>query len=380
VNTNEQLIQERCAGLPAGVQQELLAEETRRCESLAIKTGSPRRVLVVGGAGYVGNVLVPHLLSNGCAVTCADLLLYENAPLVLSQWGHPRFRFQRFDLRDAGGYESVMEGVTDVVLLAALVGDPITKKYPAHSAAINVNAAKTFLRFLRGRKLNKFVFVSTCSNYGLQPDGTPATESSELRPLSVYANNKVAVEKFLLEEMRDLPFTILRFSTAFGLSPRMRFDLTVSEFTREMFLGRDLLVYDADTWRPYCHVADLSAAIQRVLDFPLETVRGQVFNTGGDANNHTKRSIVEIIQQRLPRANVRYQEHGSDPRNYRVDFSKIRRVLHHTPRLTVADGVDELLVALQRGVFPDVDSRPNFYGNRQIPMLDAEPAQGSPRP
>jgi nucleoside-diphosphate-sugar epimerase len=262
--------------------------------------------------------------------------------------------------------------VSDVVVMAALVGDPITKRYPVASAAINVDAAKHFIRSLAGRELNKLIFVSTCSNYGLQPDGTPARETAELRPLSIYARNKVEVEQFLLNEIDDPPFTILRFSTAFGLSPRMRFDLTVSEFTRELFLGRDLLVYDPDTWRPYCHVADLSFAIQRVLDFPLEEVRGQVFNTGGDANNHTKRSIVEIIRRRLPQARVNFQAQGSDPRNYRVNFEKIQRALHFVPSYGVADGVDELLRALQLGVFHDVDARPNFYGNRQIPLLDAE--------
>jgi nucleoside-diphosphate-sugar epimerase len=328
--------------------------------------------LVIGGAGYVGCVLVPILLEGGSAVTCADFLLYENGPLVMSWWKNPAFRFHRFDLRDTTAYERVVEGATDVVLLAALVGDPITKKYPMHSAAINVEAVKNFVRFLRGRKLNKLVFVSTCSNYGLQKDDTPATEAAGLHPLSVYARNKVEIEQFLLNEVSDPPFTIMRFATAFGLSPRMRFDLSLSEFVREMFLGRELVVYDPDTWRPYCHVADLSLAIQRVLDFPLATVRGQVFNTGGDINNHTKRSIVEIIQQRLPEAPVRYQERGSDPRNYRVDFTKIRQSLHFTPQYSVADGVDELFMALETGVFVDVDQRPNFYGNRQIPLLDKE--------
>lgn len=363
------------SALPASVVADLAAEESRRLNSGL--SSKPRRILVIGGAGYVGCVLVPMLLEGGSAVTCADFLLYENGPLVMSWWKNPAFRFHRFDLRDTTAYERVVEGATDVVLLAALVGDPITKKYPAQSAAINVEAVKNFVRFLRGRELNKLVFVSTCSNYGLQKDDTPATETAGLHPLSVYARNKVEIEQFLLNEVSDPPFTIMRFATAFGLSPRMRFDLSVSEFVREMFLGRELLVYDPDTWRPYCHVSDLSNAIQRVLDFPLGTVRGQVFNTGGDINNHTKRSIVEIIQQRLPEAPVRYQERGSDPRNYRVDFRKIRQSLHFTPQYSVPDGVDELLRVLETGVFADVDQRPNFYGNRQIPLLDKELAAAS---
>jgi nucleoside-diphosphate-sugar epimerase len=366
----KQVMKDRSSALPSAVSRELSAEELRRSNS--DPSGKRRRILVIGGAGYVGCVLVPMLLKTGSAVTCADLLLYENGPLVMSWWNNPTFQFHRFDLRDTTVYECVTEGVTDVVLLAALVGDPITKKYPTQSAAINVDAVKNFVRFLRGRRLNKLVFVSTCSNYGLQKDDTPATEMAGLHPLSVYARNKVEIERFLLDEVSDPPFTIMRFATAFGLSPRMRFDLSVSEFVREMFLGRELVVYDPDTWRPYCHVSDLSAAIQRVLDFPLETVRGQIFNTGGDANNHTKRSLVVRIQQRLPKAPVRYQEHGADPRNYQVDFTKIRQLLHFVPQYSIDDGVDELLRALETGVFGDVDQRPNFYGNRQIPILDKE--------
>ena|SRR5579862_8185254 len=152
----------------------------------------------------------------------------------------------------------------------------------------------------------------------------------------------------------------------------MRFDLTVSEFARDMFLKRDLVVYDADTWRPYCHLRDFARAIMRVLDFPAASVSRQVFNTGGDENNHTKRSIVEIIKKSLPEAHISYQQHGSDPRNYKVDFSKIRKTLHFLPSMTVPQGVAELLDALRRGVFHDADSRPNFHGNRQIPILDAE--------
>lgn len=364
----KQVVRDRNSGVPSTIPGELSAKELRRLKS--DPSGKDRRILVVGGAGYVGCVLVPMLLEAGFAVTCADFLLYENAPLVISWWKNPTFRFHRFDLRDTAAYECVMREVTDVVLLAALVGDPITKKYPVQSAAINVEAVKNFVRFLGGRKLNKLIFVSTCSNYGLQKGDTPATEAAGLHPLSVYARNKVEIEQFLLGEVSDPPFTIMRFATAFGLSPRMRFDLSVSEFVREMFLRRELLVYDPDTWRPYCHVSDLSNAIQRVLDFPLETVRGQIFNTGGDANNHTKRSLVEHIQQRLPKAPVRYQEHGADPRNYQVDFTKIRQLLHFTPQYSIDDGIDELLNALETGVFADVDQRPNFYGNRQIPLLD----------
>src|SRR5690606_14975511 len=122
----------------------------------------------------------------------------------------------------------------------------------------------------------------------------------------------------------DYSPTVLRFSTAFGLAPRMRFDLTVNEFTRELYLDRELLVFDAHTWRPYCHVGDFSRLIDHVLEAPRDDVAFEVFNAGSDENNHTKQSIVDLITDRLPDRKIAYKANSSDPRNYRVSFAKLR--------------------------------------------------------
>jgi nucleoside-diphosphate-sugar epimerase len=159
---------------------------------------------------------------------------------------------------------------------------------------------------------------------------------------------------------------VLRFATAFGLSPRMRFDLTISQFVREVCQGNELLVYDPDTWRPYCHVQDFADVAGRVLAAPAEDVFFEVFNAGGDVNNFTKRMIVDEIVKRLPDARIRYQEQGSDPRNYRVDFAKISSRLGFTPRNTVQSGIEELIEAFDRHLFDRVDGRRNFHGNYEI--------------
>src|SRR5262249_18508769 len=148
---------------------------------------------------------------------------------------------------------------------------------------------------LNGRGLNKVVFISTCSNYGLMKNDELADETSPLLPLSLYAKAKVAAEQHLLGMKGNADFcgVILRFATAFGVASRMRFDLTVNEFTRELFVGATLVVYDAQTWRPYCHVKDFARLIVRVLLFPADRIAYEVFNAGGDGNNHTKQSIVD---------------------------------------------------------------------------------------
>jgi len=281
---------------------------------------------------------------------------------------NPDFEFVSSDHVNTEELSVVLEGISDVILLAGLVGDPITKKYPAESAVINQEGYLRMADLFDGRGLIKVIFVSTCSNYGLMTEGKLADEESNLNPLSDYARAKVAVEKKFLSLGGAIDFTttVLRFATAFGLSPRMRFDLTISQFTREIALGHNLVVYDADTWRPYCHIQDFSEVIRRIVEAPVELVSRQVFNAGGDDNNFTKRMIVDAVLKELPNGNVSYQEHGSDPRNYRVNFEKIRNTLHFEPSKSVADGIRELLAALDKGQFADIANPSSFYGNYEI--------------
>ena len=345
-------------------------EEARRVETkiLAPRGLERRRVLILGGAGYIGSPLTRHLLDAGYAVRNLDLLLYGNHATVYPFLGEPNYEFRFGDHCDAATVEAALEDVTDVIILSGLVGDPVTRKYPAESRAINHDGIQNLFGLLNGRGLNKVVFVSTCSNYGLIPEGAIAAEDYELKPLSDYATAKVAAEELLLGAKGSVDYrpTVLRFATAFGLSHRMRFDLTVSEFTRHLFLGEALLVYDAETWRPYCHVRDFGRAIRRVLEAPAERTSFQVFNAGGDVNNFTKQMIIDEIREFLPDSKVSYQEKGNDPRNYRVDFSKIRETLHFEPRLTVRDGIAELIGALSQNLFAGVDANPNFFGNYEL--------------
>ena len=325
-------------------------------------------MLIVGGAGYIGSVLTDHFLNAGYRVRCLDLLLFNNQTTVLPFLNNPNYEFIKGDLADPETVAACLDGISHVVLLAGLVGDPVTKKYPDEANAINDVGHDTLLAGLNGRGLERVIFVSTCSNYGLIQSDELADEDFELNPLSLYAKSKVRIEKTLLGQrgMVDYSPTVLRFATAFGLSPRMRFDLTVSEFTRLIYLGEDLLVYDADTWRPYCHVRDFANVIERVFDAPADDVAFEVFNAGGDANNFTKQMIVDAILAQVPTGKVRYKEHGTDPRNYRVDFKKIRDRLGFTPEHSVEDGVGELVEALRRGLFHDISTPDSFFGNYNV--------------
>jgi nucleoside-diphosphate-sugar epimerase len=358
------------ADLPEEVREAILAEEDRVAgEILDPRRLRRRRVLLVGGAGYIGSPLTGFLLARGYDVRCLDFLLYQNRDCVTPFLGQPGYEFIPGDVADEATVEAALDDVTDVIILAGLVGDPITKKYPREHQAINEDGLGRFIDKLDGRGLNKVVMVSTCSNYGEIPPDALADEDYPLKPLSLYAAAKVAREKQVLGGANRVDYcaTVLRFATAFGLSSRMRFDLTVSEFTRDLFSGAKLEVYDADTWRPYCHVRDFARALARVLEMPRERVAFSVFNAGGDANNYTKRMIVEAVRRHFPQSQFEYVDRGgADRRNYRVDFRKIRNELLFEPKMTVEQGIIELIAALRQGFFADYDRRLRFYRNYEL--------------
>ncbi len=326
---------------------------------------SERKVLIIGGGGYVGTAVTPLFLEAGFSVRCLDSFVYGHDRTVFGFLGQPGYEFMRGDLCDADTVRAALSDVDDVILLAGLVGDPITKTYPDASKAINDDGYRTVFDVLAESTVDRVIFVSTCSNYGLIPEGAVADENWPLNPLSLYAKAKVAAELYLMEAAATLPYvpTILRFATAFGLSPRMRFDLTVSEFTRELAIGNELIVFDADTWRPYCHVRDFGRLLLKTLAAPKSIVHGTVFNAGGDTNNATKRSLVEAIAARIPGAHITYEEHGGDPRNYRVNFAKVRSELEFEPAFSIDDGIDELMAALNQGFFKDVNRAESLFGN-----------------
>ena len=328
-----------------------------------------RHVLVIGGAGYIGNVLVRRLLAERVRVRVLDKLVYDHGSAIAGVFEESGFSFVHGDLCDRADLDLALDGITDVVLLAAMVGDPVSKKFPELTRRVNVDGAEGAFDALDGRGIDRFIFTSTCSNYGLRRTDEPATEESELAPVSLYAETKVEFEEFMLGRAGEVDFcpTVLRISTAYGISQRMRFDLTISEFTRTLTIGDELLVYDADTWRPYCHVRDISKAISTVMTAPRDLVRGEVFNVGHADENFTKRMVTDAVQEHLGgRGKLSFHEGGVDPRNYRVSFDKIRERVGFEPDFRVPVSVGNLVRAIEAGAFTDVDDRERFYSSHTL--------------
>jgi nucleoside-diphosphate-sugar epimerase len=302
------------------------------------------KVLVTGGAGYIGSTLVPMLLSDGHQVRVLDLLLHGGESL-LGAWAHPSFEFVHGDIRDRKKVQACVNSMDAVVHLAAIVGDPACARQPDLARAVNLESSLALIEDSQRAGVSRFLFASTCSNYGKMKDASHfVDEESELRPVSLYAETKVAVEKALLQSGSNGKWcpTPVRFATIFGVSPRMRFDLTVNEFTMEMLTKKHLTVFGEQFWRPYIHVRDAARAIQLVLNSPAPKVAGNVFNAGSTDQNFQKQQLVEMIHPHAPDAVVEFVRKTEDPRDYRVSFARISEELGFKTTRTVNEGIEEV--------------------------------------
>ena len=313
------------------------------------------KVLVTGAAGYIGSVLVRQLLAKGYSVRGMDNLNFGGDALI-DVMLHPNFEFFKGDVRNGEEVTEALKGIDAIAHLAAIVGDPACKKFSEDANTTNWDGSVALFNAAEAAGVKRFVFASTCSNYGKMPDPNSfVTETSELNPVSLYAELKVKFEKYLLEEKKDSSMcsTALRFSTVYGFSPRIRFDLTVNEFTRNATINGEQPIWGAQFWRPYCHVDDLARAVVLVIESAEEKVRANVFNVGSTEENYNKGMIIEEVCKVVPNVKVDYVEMNEDPRDYRVNFDKIKNELGYTITKTVPDGVKEIYTLLKTGIVTD---------------------------
>jgi nucleoside-diphosphate-sugar epimerase len=318
-----------------------------------------KRVLVTGGAGYIGSVLVRILLNGGYSVRVMDSLKFGGDALFdVAQ--NPNFEFIKGDIRNNQDIEKALEGIEAIAHLAAIVGDPACSKFADEAREVNWDASVSVFERAEKAGIKRFVFASTCSNYGKMADpDSYVNENSELRPVSLYAELKVKFENYILKERKDAKIcaTALRFSTVYGFSPRIRFDLTVNEFTRNICLKGEQEIWGPQFNRPYCHVDDLARSVVLALEAPEEKVRANVFNVGATEENYSKRMLMEEIQKQIPAAKAIYVEKTEDPRDYRVNCDKIKSDLGFTITKTVPDGIREIIKLMDSGMITDAYSQ-----------------------
>ena len=330
-----------------------------------------RHILVTGGAGYIGSLLTSELLRANFHVTVIDSLLFGGESL-LPFLNHPNFHFVKADVAEPRTIKDALRGEWPkpdaIIHLAAIVGFPACQAVGKQVAwRYNVEAVKQVYEQARDLGVERFIFSSTYSNYGLMSDGKPVTEESPLNPQSIYAETKVAAEEYLLGQKDDATAPLLfRFATLYGISPRTRFDLIVNQFVLDAFTKRQLLIYQRGYSRSFLHVRDVVRGILLGLDASLAKVRRQVYNLGTEKGNYTKDQIVGFVLKRIPETLVEYKDltFGGDMRDISVSFTKIRRELGFVATLDIDDGVRELLFALKSGLIRNpLDER---YRNAQF--------------
>lgn len=277
-------------------------------------------VLITGTEGYLGSIVTPHLLRAGVQVTAVDTGYYRSGWLY---HGTPLTAPTQFkDLRHISAAD--LEGVEAVVHMAELSNDPLGQLLPSITYDINHHGSMRLARLAKAAGVRRFVYMSSCSVYGVATDGD-VTEDSPVNPQTAYAECKTLVERDL-RDLADDTFspTYLRNATAFGASPRMRFDIVLNNLAGLAWTtGEIKMTSDGTPWRPLVHANDIARAIQCVLAAPIDAVHDQVFNVGDTAQNYRVREIAEIIAAAFPGCQLSFGENGSDNRSYRVDFTKI---------------------------------------------------------
>jgi nucleoside-diphosphate-sugar epimerase len=322
------------------------------------KSACPKRVLVTGHNGYVGSVMVPHLLEAGHTVVGLDTGYFRLCTFVREASEAPAVQK---DIRDLALAD--LQGFDAVVHLAALSNDPIGNLNAGWTEEINFRSTVRLAELARAAGVPRFLFSSSCIMYGMS-EAAVVTEDSPLDPQTEYARSKVKSEAALANLAGEgFSPTFLRNGTIYGLSPRMRFDTVLNDLVGAAVATGKVVVYsDGKPWRPVVHVRDVARAFLAVLDAPIALVHNQAFNVGANHLNHQIRELAEIAVKTVPGCHLDVQARpGADQRTYQADFGKFARVFPHFAfQWTAPAGADELYAGFKaRGLTYDtfVDKR-----------------------
>jgi len=305
------------------------------------------KVLVTGGAGYIGNYIVEEAIDRGHEVRVLDSFLFGDRSLEPFR-DSDNLEAREGDIRHIEDLSYAIDGVDAVIHMAGIVGDPACGVNEQATQSVNVEATKALVEVCKLHDVQRLIFASTCSVYGAS-ELMELNEGSFLNPLSLYAQSKIDSEEIILydthdqfAEPNDVVPTILRLGTIFGWSRRMRFDLVVNLLTAKAVLEDDIPVYGGEQYRPLVHVHDAARAFVEVLDAPEEDVDHQIFNVGDNELNYRIEEVGRLVEEQIPDAEVRFVEHKEDERTYRVSFDKINHIIGWRAERDISDGVAEI--------------------------------------
>lgn len=348
--------------------ENLVTREYRTPQTFTARRVRSVRVLVTGADGYIGSVLCPLFVERGYDVVGLDTGFYQAGWLYHDGKDRPRVLtrdVRTLAVRDLEGYDAVVH-------LAELSNDPLCEHDPEKTFAINHRGSVALARKSKAAGVSRFVYASSCSVYGAAADGI-RTEESEPNPQTAYAQCKMLVEHDV-GALADDGFSpvFLRNGTAFGASPRMRFDIVVNNLAGLAWTtGRIAMTSDGTPWRPLVHVQDIAGAIVATIEAPRDTIANQIFNVGAEKNNYQVREIAEAIADTFPDCEISFGRNDGDNRSYRVSFDKIReRLPHFRCRWDVRDGARQLRALFEHiGLTDELFKAQPFTRVRQLQSL-----------
>lgn len=296
------------------------------------------KILVTGGAGYVGTTLVPQLLEKNYKVTIFDNLMF-GGDYILPFFRYSNFNFVEGDIRDENAVLDVCKDADVIIHLAAIVGYPACRKEPELAKSVNVDGTRNIIKATSKNQL--IIYASTGSNYGAVEE--ICTEETPLNPLSLYGQTKTLAEKMLMDNRTTIGY---RFATAFGVSPRMRLDLLINDFTYKAITQGYIVIYESHFMRTFIHVHDMARAFLFAIE-NQDKMKNQIYNVGSEKMNRSKKDICEMIKSHV-NFYVHYADIGEDQdkRNYVVSYKKINSLGFDTT-ISIDDGIKELIKALK---------------------------------
>ncbi len=298
------------------------------------------KILVIGGAGYIGSVLIEKLLSNNYEVILYDKFVYNDLSFFKKKYRNKNLKIVYGDSQNIKKIFQVIKESDIVIHLAELVGDPLCEKRPSKTYAINYLASITIGNICKNLGVNKFIYVSSCSVYGANKKMT--NERSKINPLSVYAKLKALCEKNLIRNLgENIKPCILRLGTVYGASDRPRYDLVINLFSGLAANKKTITINGGNQWRPFIHVKDVADSILKIIKSKKEKVNGQILNLVGE--NIQISTIGRIIKKIYPGTKIKYEYNITDHRDYKASNKKAKKIINFKVKYKIADGIKEVI-------------------------------------
>lgn len=314
-----------------------------------------KRVLIIGGAGYIGSVLSRKLLDRGYKVKALDMMLFGDNS-IRELYGNSNFELIKGDIRNIQTVVNAIKNTDAVIHLGAIVGDPACALNAEETVEINYLAAKMIAEICKYHQINRFLFASTCSVYGAS--SSILTEESPVNPVSLYAETKLKTEQGILS-LVDNNFSpcVLRLATVYGASPRMRFDLVVNTFIAKAIKEGKISIFGGSQWRPNVHVQDVADAFITCIEAPIAKIKGEIFNVGSNEQNYQIYQLGELIKHELVKKNIGVEidvlKENTDKRDYHVSFDKVNTILNFRAKKRIEDAVEEIQQLFENDAIPN---------------------------